>query len=168
MNPLKKLEDSTGIIDYNPEDFGKYTDKEKELLRKTPEGRQILKKAEMLSPEDWKKKYPQYLEPNKELKVLDSLDRKITDKDLFDIDPSAKSRFAKQKAIRNLIKVKDFAKEGLKQAPIPMLLNSEELGFSEMPQDEESIQALQEEMRLKNEPYNRKTRFDLLRQRLGR
>lgn len=168
MKAKKLLDDKTEIMDFLPEEAKKYSSKEAELLQKTPEGRQILRKSEMLSPEDWKKKYAKHLQPDRSLELVDPLDRKITDKGLFDIDPTAKTRFAKQKAIRNLMKVGNIAKEGLKQSPIPLLMQSEDLGMAEMPQDEESIQALQEEMRLKNEPYNRKTKFDLLRQRLGR
>jgi hypothetical protein len=90
-----------------------------------------------------------------------------------DYDPSTKKWSYKGKLLSipvlgSLIGLGSAVSSGDASAAIPILNEAESLGDATLPRDSQSVQDLEQELLMKNAPYNRPTRFNELRKKLGR
>lgn len=103
-----------------------------------------------LDLETWKKQYPQYLKDTAE----NMAERTVSREEAINLGKKA----------AKIGKLKSLA-EGIAWA---LALDPSEIAPSELPYNQEDMDSLESEMRMKNAPYNYPTKFESLRKRLGR
>ena len=115
-----------------------------------------VRSKELLSPDDWKAQYGE--------KYAKSIPEDMTEKLAPSIDEFKKA--ARIDKLKNL--AKGIGKGVAQGAAWSAALDPSEIANSELPYNEEGMDQLQAEMRMKNAPYNYPTKFSNIRKLLGK